>query len=175
MPSFHFRTAELGDAADITTLVNYVYRGESGLRAWTGEAHLIDGQRTDVRAIKEALSNPRVKIVLAFKSDKLVGCVMIRAEMQKCYLGMLTVDVDLQKAGLGTSLLREAENTARGKLMCTDMFMYVISLRTELIDWYSRRGYELTEKRAPFPYGDERFGIPKRDDLEFVIMAKDLT
>jgi hypothetical protein len=27
---------------------------------------------------------------------------------------------------------------------------------------------------TPFPYGDERFGIPQRDDLRFELLAKEL-
>jgi hypothetical protein len=29
--------------------------------------------------------------------------------------------------------------------------------------------------RGPFPYGDERFGEPKRPDLRFVVLRKELT
>ena len=43
--------------------------------------------------------------------------------------------------------------------------MTVISVRDELIAWYERRGYRRTGELSPFPYGDERFGIPQRDDL----------
>jgi hypothetical protein len=47
-------------------------------------------------------------------------------------------------------------------------------LLVELIAWYERRGYALTGETRPFPLDDERFGLPKRRDLEFVVMAKDL-
>ncbi|CAM5698632.1 hypothetical protein SALBM217S_06382 [Streptomyces griseoloalbus] len=30
-------------------------------------------------------------------------------------------------------------------------------------------------RTTPFPYGDERFGIPQRDDLEFELLVKELT
>lgn len=52
--------------------------------------------------------------------------------------------------------------------------MTVISVRSELIAWYARRGYQRTGERAPFPYGDARFGEPKRDDLEFVVLQKSI-
>ena len=29
-------------------------------------------------------------------------------------------------------------------------------------------------KTEPFPYGDERFGVPQRNDLHFVILEKAL-
>jgi hypothetical protein len=34
---------------------------------------------------------------------------------------------------------------------------------------------ERTGTTKPFPYGDERFGLPRRDDLQFEILEKDLT
>ena len=40
------------------------------------------------------------------------------------------------------------------------MCMTVIDLRDDLIAWYERRGYARTGEYKPFPYGDERFGIP---------------
>jgi len=52
--------------------------------------------------------------------------------------------------------------------------MTVIVQRAELIAWYERRGYVRTGERKPFPYGDERFGLPLRDDLEFEVLRKAL-
>ena len=53
------------------------------------------------------------------------------------------------------------------------MRMTVIDIRDELIAFYQRRGYRRTGITRPFPYGDERYGIPKRDDLRFEILRKD--
>ena len=47
--------------------------------------------------------------------------------------------------------------------------------RGELIAWYERRGYVRTGELAPFPYGDERFGIPRRADLAFELLVRPLT
>jgi hypothetical protein len=52
--------------------------------------------------------------------------------------------------------------------------MTVVSIRESLIAWYQRRGYHLTGERLPFPYDDERFGLPRRPDLEFVVLEKPL-
>ena len=51
--------------------------------------------------------------------------------------------------------------------------MSVISIRTELIDWYKKRGYYDTGKTKPFPKDDPAFGIPKQP-LEFIILEKDI-
>ncbi len=52
--------------------------------------------------------------------------------------------------------------------------MTVISVREDLIAWYERRGYRRTGQLTPFPYGDERFGVPQRDDLAFELLVKNL-
>ena len=173
--AFRFRTANLHDAAAIAALVNFVYRGESGLRSWTGESHLLDGQRTDTGAVEEIIKGEDSKILLASDEHaKILGCVHIKKTAEGCYLGMLTAHVDSQKRGLGSSLVAEAERFARAEFNSQKMHMTVISVRAELIDWYLRRGYVLTKEMRPFPYGNERFGKPKRDDLQFVVLEKDL-
>ena len=53
--------------------------------------------------------------------------------------------------------------------------MTVLAQRLDLIAWYERRGYRPTGENQPFPYGDPRFGIPKRPDLSFMVLAKPLT
>lgn len=176
---FIFSRATLNDAAELCSLVNSVYRGESGLRSWTGEAHLLDGQRVDVEGLRETLSSPGNVILIARSSEnragaKIIGCVHLRNENSHAYLGMLTADVTQQRSGLGSALLAEAERFCWSELNLREIRMTVISLRTELINWYQRRGYSITDERAPFPYGDRRFGIPKRDDLEFVVLNKKL-
>jgi hypothetical protein len=52
--------------------------------------------------------------------------------------------------------------------------MTVIAQRAELIAWYARKGFSPTGEIAPFPYGDPRFGLPRRDDLYFVVLEKPL-
>ena len=50
----------------------------------------------------------------------------------------------------------------------------VFPQRETLIAWYQRLGYRLTGDTLPFPYGNPRFGLPKRDDLYFVVMEREL-
>jgi ribosomal protein S18 acetylase RimI-like enzyme len=101
-------------------------------------------------------------------------CCHIEKQGEACYFGMFAVDPTLQGGGLGRQTLNEAERIARDEWKCKKMEMTVISVRDELIAWYARRGYRRTGKFKPFPYGDERFGIPKRPDLRFEILEKSL-
>jgi hypothetical protein len=50
----------------------------------------------------------------------------------------------------------------------------VVSVRDALIAWYFRRGHCKTGETEPFPYGDDRFSAPLRDDLSFLVLEKDL-
>jgi ribosomal protein S18 acetylase RimI-like enzyme len=85
---------------------------------------------------------------------------------------MFSVRPDLQGSGVGKRLLAEAERIARDEWRLPVMRMTVIDIRDELIAFYERRGYRRTGVKKPFPYGDLRFGIPKRDDLRFEVLEK---
>jgi ribosomal protein S18 acetylase RimI-like enzyme len=86
---------------------------------------------------------------------------------------MFAVSPKTQGGGLGKQVLAEAERTAREDFGLDSMQMTVIRQREDLIAWYVRRGYARTGETKPFPYGDVRFGLPRRDDLEFEVLVKD--
>ena len=85
---------------------------------------------------------------------------------------MFSVRPNLQGAGIGKAVLDEAERIVRDEWKVPTMRMTVIDMRDELIAFYERRGYRRTGIKKPFPYGDERFGVPKRDDLRFEVLEK---
>lgn len=175
MSSLTFRAATPADAAAIVALVESAYRGEASRAGWTTEADLLDGQRTDTASVLTTVAATGERIVLAFDGDALVGSVLLRDEAHgSAYTGMLAVRPALQGRGVGRALLREAERLAASELAATTMRMTVIAQRTELVAWYERQGYRQTGEREPFPYGDERFGRPRRDDLCFLVLRKAL-
>jgi len=90
------------------------------------------------------------------------------------YFGMFSVDPAQQGGGVGKQLMDAAEAHAAREWKVPVMQMTVIDVRDELIAFYERRGYQRTGIKKPFPYGDERFGIPKRDDLRFEVLEKPL-
>jgi ribosomal protein S18 acetylase RimI-like enzyme len=160
------------DALELDKLVNSAYRGDSSRLGWTTEADLLDGTRTDAAAIKELIETPGITILKYVESNEILACVELKRESNKLYLGMLTVKPMLQGKGIGKELLKAAEEEAK-KQKCTSVFMTVISVRKELIDWYVRHGYHLTGERKPFAFNDPRFGQPKMK-LEFVMLEKKL-
>src|SRR6266481_508635 len=78
-----------------------------------------------------------------------------------------------KKRQLGRALLAAAEDFAKER-GGRRVRMTVVNVRDSLIAWYQRRGYTLTGETQPFPYGDERYGRPLRDDLHFVVLEKDI-
>ncbi len=170
-----FRFADGGDVPAIVGLVESAYRGEASLAGWTSEAHLLDGQRTDAEAISAVLGAPGSVLLLAEAGGELVGCCQLeRRQGGEAYFGMFSVRPGRQGQGWGGSILAEAERVARDRWGAASMAMSVLAQRPDLIAWYERRGYRRTGQTRPFPYGDERFGIPKRPDLRFAVLAKAL-
>ena len=171
-----FRFAEARDVPAIVTLVESAYRGDASRAGWTTEADLIDGRRTDVRAVESVLAMPGSAMLLADADDQLAGsCHLDRHAGAEVYLGMFAVQPSRQGQGWGRQILAEAERVARLDWGASTMTMSVIAQRPELIAWYRRRGYLPTGETRPFPYGADRVGIPKRSDLHFVVLAKPLT
>jgi ribosomal protein S18 acetylase RimI-like enzyme len=160
------------DAPALDRLVNAAYRGDSSRQGWTTEADLLDGTRTDASAIAEMIRTPGTVVLKFVENEEIVGCVELRKEAGRLYLGMLTVKPNLQGKGIGKMLLGAAEEEAR-RQQCTSLFMTVISVRKELIDWYVRHGYRLTGESKPFAFSDPRFGQPKMK-LEFAVLEKSL-
>ncbi len=170
-----FRTARAADAAAIVDLVESAYRGESGLRGWTTESNLLDGRRTNVDDVLTLIAGPHSQLLLAERDGKLMACCQLEQRGDSGYFGMFAVDPLAQGAGLGKRVLAEAERIVGETWGCATLRMTVIVQRDELIAWYGRRGYRRTGQLEPFPYGDERFGIPRRDDLRFEVLLKNLT
>jgi ribosomal protein S18 acetylase RimI-like enzyme len=164
--------AEPMDAPQLAQLVNAAYRGDTGRQGWTTEADLIDGTRTDAELLNAVIETPGSMILKYVENGKIIGCVELRKENTKLYLGMLTVNHTLQGKGIGKALLQAAELEAKEQ-QCTAIFMNVLTARRELIDWYIRHGYHDTGKRKPFAFTDPRFGYPKMP-LEFMILEKEV-
>ncbi|WP_413292443.1 GNAT family N-acetyltransferase [Bdellovibrio sp. HCB185ZH] len=168
-----FTQADESHVEELVKLINSAYRGESSKKGWTTEADLLGGQRADEDGIMELIEREGSIMLIAEDDDtgNLLGCVHLENHDGKCYLGMLTVDPTLQGQGIGKMLIDEGEAIAQF-WGCTHLYMTVISVRTELIKFYEKQDFRLTGEKKPFPYGDERFGIPKVDNLEFVVLER---
>lgn len=166
------RAAGADDVDAVVSLVQSAYRGEASRAGWTTEADLLAGQRTDADAVAAEVADPALTVLLAERGGALLACVQVADRGDgRAYVGGFAVRPGEQGAGVGRAVLAAAEAHAR-TLGATEVEMTVIAQRTELIAWYDRRGYAPTGETRPFPYGQERFGVPLRDDLHFVVLVK---
>ena len=171
-----YRDATLNDVAAVVALVQSAYRGEASRAGWTTEADLLDGQRTDPDDVREIIESPDSRIRLGHDdaAGLVVCCQLERKPGGSCHFGMFAVSPTRQAGGIGREMLAEAERIAADELGAHTMEMTVITQRRELIAWYERRGYTVTGESRPFPHSDERFGLPRRTDLVFEVLAKPL-
>lgn len=159
------------DFPAIVALVNNAYRGEASKEGWTTEAWMVGGdKRTTEENLAEILQEPGA-VILKLESDEgeLLGCVFLRHDEEGLYLGMLSVWPKLQAKGVGKTLMWLAEQHAR-EVGTRRIYMNVISARTELIEWYYRRGYVSTGVSKEFLSHPE-LGVALRP-LEFIVLEK---
>lgn len=169
-----YRRATTQDVEAIVALTESAYRGDASRVGWTTEADLLDGRRTGPDEIQALVERSDVQLLLAFAGLRLVASAKLEARGEIAYFGMFSVEPQTQGKGYGRKVLAQAEAIAKSELHASEVHMEVIVQRQELIAWYERRGYERTGVYSPFPYGDERFGVPKRDDLRFELLRKEL-
>ena len=173
----HLTPAVESDYTAIVALANLAYRGTGATTSWNVEAGIIEGSRLNESQLREDLAaKPHAHLLLYRDTPDgpLLGTVWLEPQADGIwYLGLFTVHPELQNRQLGRTLLAAAEDFARdhgGKTIR----MTVLNVRTALIAWYERRGYAKTGETVPFPYGDDRFGKPLRDDLDFIVLDKRL-
>ncbi|MEV6977160.1 GNAT family N-acetyltransferase [Kitasatospora sp. NPDC093806] len=171
----NFRPATTADVAALVDLVESAYRGDASRAGWTTEADLLAGQRTDTQGVTTAVTHPDGVVLLAERGGELLACCQLEHRGEHAYFGMFSVRPGRQGGGVGRAVLAEAERFAAEEWGAAQLEMTVIEQRTELIAWYERRGFSRTGDYSPFPYGDERFGVPLRPDLRFEKLIKALT
>lgn len=175
MTDLEIRPATPADIPSLHALIESAYRGDASRAGWTTEADLLDGQRTDADDLGDILADPAQLLLTAWRGRDLIGCVLIADRGQGIgYFGMLSVRPTLQAAGLGRRLVAAAEAELANRFAARRVRISVFPQRTELIAWYARLGYAATGETLPFPYGNPRFGLPRRDDLHFIVMERRL-
>ncbi|MFF8797170.1 GNAT family N-acetyltransferase [Streptomyces globisporus] len=167
-----FRDATEADVPALVALIESAYRGDSSRTDWTTEADILQGQRTDEQGVRDVIGAPASRLLAVERGGELVACCQLEHRGDAAYFGMFAVRPGLQGGGLGKLIIAEAERAAKESWGVGEMHMTVIPVRDDLIAWYERRGYRRTGALTPFPYGDERFGIPQRDDLAFELLVK---
>jgi len=152
------REAEIDDAPAIMAVINAAFR--------RAESFLIDRDRVDLEMVRSLLE--KGKFLVAEDGGVLAGCVYIELRGDRAYLGLLSVDPDRQKAGLGSQLMNAAENYC-ARAGCRFMDLRIVNVRRELPAFYRHRGYVETGT-APFTPG-----LNPKVPCHFVEMSKPLS
>lgn len=175
MTEITIRDAAPADIPAPHALIESAYRGESSRAGWTTEADLLDGQRTDPDDLADILADPKQALLTGWRDGDLVACILIADRDEGTgYFGMLSIRPTLQGGGLGRRLIESAHAALAERFAARRVRISVLPQRETLIAWYGRLGYQRTGDTLPFPYGNPRFGLPKRDDLYFVVMEREL-
>ena len=148
--STQIRFAEASDAAQIASLVNAAFRPER---------FFIDGDRTDPEKVAALLEKGRFLLLFeadrpadaraAAQADRLAGCVYIELRGERGYFGLLAVDPNRQRSGLGGQLIAAAEDYCRAA-GCRFMDLTFVNVRQELPGYYRKFGY-VENGTLPFP------------------------
>ena len=169
--------ADNDDVPSIVDLMNRAYRGQGATSGWTDEVRYLAGDRITVPLLTADLARKPGASLLKWQHSsaaRIQGCVWLEPMGAGVwYLGSFTVDPDDQGLGIGRVMLAAAEDWAREQ-GAERLRITVISLREELIAWYRRRGYIPTGETLPFPYDNNAFGVPLRDDLTFTMLEKNV-
>jgi N-acetylglutamate synthase-like GNAT family acetyltransferase len=137
------RVADLEDAEAVSAVINAAFR--------KAESFLIDRDRIDLPRVRELLRTGA--FLVAEENKVVVGCVHIEMRGERSYLGLLSVDPNCQKGGVGSKLMAAAEDYC-AKAGGHFVDLRIVNVRKELPEFYHRRGY-IETGTAPFTPGLE--------------------
>jgi len=130
------------------------------------ESFFVERNRIDVETVQSLMGKGNILIV--GEPPVLSGCVYVEIRGERAYLGLLSVDPAQQKRGLGSLLMKAAEDyCARAGSRFVDL--QIVNLRQELPSFYRSRGY-VEQGTAPFPE-EVKTKLP----CHFIKMTKPLT
>jgi GNAT superfamily N-acetyltransferase len=152
--------AEVRELEDkLCSVVNSSYRCLPGTgRSWTHEGHLICGDRINAQQLRAQLATGS-RLIGAFllnekDEEQLVGSVVVSRVGEMTSLEMLNVDPEHQGLKVGSALIHKVEELVLAEFGAESVLqLCVLSKRVELIEYYKRRGFAMTDKREAFPTG----------------------
>lgn len=152
------RFAEAADLPVIKDLINQAFSVELFFKA---------GDRITSEEVNELFQKGRFMVLE--EADRIEGVVYVELRGERAYLGLLSINPERQRSGIGTRLTAAAEEFAR-ESGCRFMDLRVVNLREELPVIYSKFGYEIT--------GTEDLSVAMGQhftrEAHFIIMAKEL-
>ena len=149
--SLNIRNAKIDDVAQLVELINVAYRAQS--ESWTTEKAFIDGTRITNKQLSEDLSRSNFKLFVGENEQGLlVACIGLSFDHNSVEIGTFAIDPTIQNLGYGREMLNYVEAyVAQSCSEVRDLIMYVLDVRSELIAYYQRRGYQITGHTEPYP------------------------
>jgi predicted N-acetyltransferase YhbS len=155
-PVVRLRLARTADTVALVHLIN---------AAFIVEKDAIEGDRIDSEKVQALFATGQ--FFLLEDSSQLAGCIYAEIKNRRGYLGLLAVQPDRQKRGLGRRLVVAAEDFLR-QAGCEAADLRIVSARTELPAFYERLGY-LPAGTAPIPDS-----VPLKIPSHYLLMSKSL-
>jgi GNAT superfamily N-acetyltransferase len=153
------RAATPQDVPNLVRLINRAYRVED---------FFIDGDRTCEQDVRQRMAAPGgCFLVIDGAAGALAAAVFVEVRGPRGYFGMLSVDPDRQKEGLGRTLVLAVEARCRAA-GCRFLDLDVVNLRQELPAFYALFGFA-PRGAAPFPDPGKL-----RREAHLVVMTKPL-
>jgi N-acetylglutamate synthase-like GNAT family acetyltransferase len=125
-------------------------------RAYQVEEFFIHGPRIDEPSLQRRFANANASFLVIDDNEepgRLAGAVYTELRGKRGYFGLLSVDPDRQKRGLGKKLVLAVEANCR-VAGCTHLDLDTVNVRLELPSFYSALGFA-PGATAPFPEADK--------------------
>lgn len=165
MQNFELRLAENRDVPELLSLINSAYRQEH-LQSWTSELCIVCGDRINYSQLDDLIKQTHqiperqcdhfsqllVATINSHDGEEIMGCILLDFILNDAEIGTFCISPKWQNLGYGQQLLKKAEAYAleiQPKLR--SYIMWVLNVRSELIDYYLRRGYINTGKNTDYP------------------------
>ena len=158
IPDVRVRQATTADRPRLIELINSAFSVET----------FLEGTRTDEERLAAMMEKGAI-LIAEDAAGHLLGSVYTELRGLRGYIGMLAVDPDHQRSGIGGRLMEAAEDHFR-RLCCTAVDITVLSLRPELPPLYRRFGYVETGTEDFHPSHPQKPGF----ECHCIVMSKDL-
>lgn len=154
--SLMIRKAKVNDLEPLVDLINSAYRTESA-RTWTTEKSFVAGDRITKAQLDTLLQQVGFELFVGeIGQNQIVACIGLTLDLDNLEISTFAISPSVQNLGYGSEMLSFAETyVAHTYSTISEVVMYVLDVRIELIAYYQRRGYQMTGQLVPYPIGAE--------------------
>jgi predicted N-acetyltransferase YhbS len=152
------RFAEAADLPAITGLINQAFSVEFFFKA---------SDRLTAAEAQHLFEKGRFLVLE--EGGRIEGTAYVELRGERAYLGLLSINPERQRSGIGTRLTAAAEEFAR-ESGCCFMDLRVVNLREELPVIYGKFGYKVTGAEDLSVAAGQVF----TQEAHFITMSKDL-